>query len=348
MVKKLQFKRLVCLVVLLALAFSCLGGRLVYLQVVRHGELSKEARSNTQYTFRLEPRRGDILDCKGNLLATSVFVKTVCADPSLVTNYAPVVAQALAPLLGMTPADLEKRMAPRMQQIKKGESTPVQYVMLKRKVSSDTWEKIQEMMTNISFGVDEKHLNKKDQAYYHNLRTKAIFADPVDDQVRNYPNGALAAHVIGYMAMADETNSGVREQVSVGVDGIERKFDTKLKGVAGWRLTERDRQEREMVSMREQVVAPHDGLNVVLTIDSVLQHILETSLANGMKAHSPVSISGMVIRPRTGEILGMATLPNYDPNNPGGVPAGWRATTGSSPTWKSRARRSRSWWCRAG
>ncbi|HEX3797532.1 MAG TPA: penicillin-binding protein 2 [Verrucomicrobiae bacterium] len=324
MVKKLQFKRLVWLTVLLAMAFAGLGYRLVDLQVVRHGELSKEARSNTQYTFRLEPRRGDILDCKNNLLATSVFVKTVCADPSLLSNHVSAVAQAIAPLLALPENDLEKRITPRTQSVKNGKDIPVKYVLLKRKVSSDTWEKIQETMTNLSFGLDEKRLSKKDQAALRDLRTKAIFTDPVDDQLRNYPNGLLAAHVIGYMGIADETNNGVREQVSVGVDGIERKFDGKLRGVPGWRLTERDSRDREVVTLREQEVAPHDGLNVVLTIDSVLQSIVESSLADGMRKHSPVSISGMIIRPRTGEILAMATLPNYDPNNPGAYPVAAR------------------------
>jgi cell division protein FtsI/penicillin-binding protein 2 len=69
--------------------------------------------------------------------------------------------------------------------------------------------------------------------------------------------------------------------------------------------------------MREQEVQPRDGLNVVLTIDSVIQHMLESALAEGMEKHTPISICGIVIRPRTGEILAMATLPNYDPNQPG-------------------------------
>jgi cell division protein FtsI/penicillin-binding protein 2 len=53
----------------------------------------------------------------------------------------------------------------------------------------------------------------------------------------------------------------------------------------------------------------------VLTIDSVVQHIVESALAEAMEKHSPVSISGTVVRPRTGEILAMATLPNFDPNH---------------------------------
>jgi cell division protein FtsI/penicillin-binding protein 2 len=76
-----------------------------------------------------------------------------------------------------------------------------------------------------------------------------------------------------------------------------------------------------MVSRREQDVEARDGLSVVLTIDSVIQHIVETALAEAMEKHSPVSISGIVVRPRTGEILALATLPNYDPNNPGSATA---------------------------
>ncbi len=190
--------------------------------------------------------------------------------------------------------------------------------MLKRKVSTETWTKIQDTMAQLpSAWMKEKRFPKKEQAFYPHSRDNAIFTDPVDDQLRNYPNGALAAHVIGFIGLADETNNGVRVQATVGVDGIERKFDAKLKGVRGWRVTERDRQEREMVSLREEDVEPHDGLSVVLTIDSVIQNILETALVEGMKKHSPISISGIVIRPRTGEILAMATLPNFDPNNPG-------------------------------
>jgi cell division protein FtsI/penicillin-binding protein 2 len=68
------------------------------------------------------------------------------------------------------------------------------------------------------------------------------------------------------------------------------------------------------VALREQNVEPEDGLNVVLTIDSVIQHIVETALAAAMEQHAPISISGIVARPRTGEILALATLPNYDPN----------------------------------
>jgi cell division protein FtsI/penicillin-binding protein 2 len=71
-----------------------------------------------------------------------------------------------------------------------------------------------------------------------------------------------------------------------------------------------------LVSLRDVDVQPRDGLNVVLTIDSVIQDIVETAIAKAMQDHTPQSITGIVIRPSTGEILAMATLPHYDPNHP--------------------------------
>ena len=78
-----------------------------------------------------------------------------------------------------------------------------------------------------------------------------------------------------------------------------------------------DRRRQELVALRGQDVTPRDGYNVVLTIDGVIQHIVETALTNAMEKHTPISITGIVIRPQTGEILAMATLPDFDPNNPG-------------------------------
>ena len=309
------------LALLLAAAFAGLGYRLVDLQVVRHDELSAQAQKATQREFLLEPRRGDILDAKGNLLATSVFVKTVCADPVLLGNRGSEVAHAIAPLLQMSESELSQRLTPRLRQNEKGEAVTNRYVVLKRKVSVEAWQKIQAAMAGLSFGLVEKKLPRKEQAFYRDLRQKGVFADPLDDQLRVYPNQTLAAHVLGYAGSDDPGTNGNRVVQTTGRDGIEYSFNSKLAGTKGWRVTETDRQGREIVSMREQDVEARDGLNVVLTIDSVIQHIVETALAEGMEKHTPISISGMVVRPRTGEVLALATLPTYDPNAPGLAPA---------------------------
>src|SRR5260370_39887199 len=97
--KALQYRRVLALTCLLAVAFACLGYRLVDLQVLRHQDLGAKAQQNTQREFLLEPRRGDILDAKGNLLGTSVLVKTACARPELHANQPAQSGPAGAPLV---------------------------------------------------------------------------------------------------------------------------------------------------------------------------------------------------------------------------------------------------------
>jgi len=318
MAKRLQLKRVVVLLGLLCLAFAGLGYRLVDLQVLRHDELAAKAQQNTQREFWQAPRRGDILDAHGNLLATSIFVKTVCADPVLMGGQQAVIARALAPLLQLSEGDLYQRLLPHLSKNQKGETVTNRYVVLQHKVTDETWQKIQLTMNQLSFGVDESKLSKTQRAQFRDLRQSSVFTDPVDDQLRLYPNGALAAHVLGFVGTENGSN---RVSQTVGRDGVELVLNSALSGVAGWRVTQTDRQKHELVALRDEDVQARDGLNVVLTIDAAIQHIVETSLADALQKHTPVSITAIVMRPHTGEILAMATLPNFDPNNPGASPA---------------------------
>jgi len=305
------------LLVLLGLAFGGLGYRLVDLQVLRHDELAALAQQNTGIEFFREPRRGSILDAHGNLLATSIFVKTVCADPILIGNQQAIVARTLAPLLQMSEADLYQRLLPRVRQTEPGETVTNRYVVLRRKVRDETWQQVQTAMNQLSFGPDEAGLSRGQRLFLRNLRTHAIFASPVDDQLRVYPNGSLAAHVLGFVSSDELSVDGQPVMETSGRDGIEMSLNSALSGVPGWRVTEMDRRRQELVALRGQDVTPRDGYNVVLTIDGVIQHIVESALTNAMEKHTPISITGIVVRPQTGEILAMATLPDFDPNNPG-------------------------------
>jgi len=318
---KLQLRRTLLLLLVVGAAFAGLGYRLVDLQVLRHDELARMAELNTEHDFLKAPRRGDILDVNGNLLATSIPVKTVCANPSLMGNYQAVIARALAPLLGMSESALCQRLIPRVGRNEKGEivTNGLHYVRLEKNVPDETWQKIQMTMTNLSFGVDESKLSRTYRAFFHNLRQGAIFAET--DQMRVYPNGPLAAHVLGFVGSDEVTLDGTAVSQISGREGIELDLNSKLSGVAGWRVTETDRQKRELVSLRDEDVQACDGLNVVLTLDAAIQHIVETALADAMQKHTPISVTGIVMRPRTGEILAMATLPNFDPNKPGAATA---------------------------
>jgi cell division protein FtsI/penicillin-binding protein 2 len=321
MIKRLQLRRMLLVLGLLGLAFAGLGYRLVDLQLLRHDELAALAQQNTEIEYFREPRRGSILDAHGNLLATSIFVKTVCADPVLIGNRQATVARTLAPLLQMSEADLYQRLLPRVRQNEKGETVTNRYVVLRHKVRGETWRAIQSAMRRLSFGPNETKLSRDRRVFLRNLRVHAIFTSPVDDQLRVYPNGSLAAHVLGFVSTDELRVDGQPTMETSGRDGIELSLNAALSGVPGWRVTEMDRRRQELVSLRDQDVTPRDGYNVVLTIDGVIQHIVETALTNAMERHTPISITGIVLRPRTGEILAMATLPDFDPNNPGAASA---------------------------
>jgi cell division protein FtsI/penicillin-binding protein 2 len=307
-----QFNRALALLGLVVLAFAGLGFRLVDLQVWRHDELAKQAEKKTVLTSWRTAKRGDILDVNGNLLATSVSVKMICADPSMIGGQQAAVAHVLAPLLQLSEGELQQRLTPRIQKNSLGETVTngLHYVRLQKNIPDETWQKIQTAMSQLAFGVDEKKLSKTDRAFLRNLRQYAISAEP--DQLRVYPNGSLAAHVLGFVGTVENTN---HTSDVVGYDGIEKFFDDKLRGASGWRVSGMDSRKNELVTLRDEDVQAQSGLNVVLTIDAAVQHILETTLTNAMARHAPESITGIVMRPRTGEILALASLPSFDPNN---------------------------------
>ncbi len=293
---------------LLGGALLALGCRLVDLQVYQHEHLLQLAQENTVRKFEREPMRGQILDRRHIPLATSQPAKIVCADPTLIGNWRGPVAQLLAPLLQLDEAQIEDRLVPRLHEVD-GKTNFSKFVVLKRKVPIETWEKIRQGMATLRTNIDESKLSKTDRAFLRNLRFKAVFPD--DDQVRIYPGERLAAHVLGYVSNDVE---------QTGISGIERSYNATLSGIPGWRKTEMDKRQRELVAYRDQDVAPRDGLNVVLTVDEGLQNIVESELAIGVENQHPISASCIMVRPRTGEILAMATLPNFDPNHPGASP----------------------------
>jgi cell division protein FtsI/penicillin-binding protein 2 len=307
-----QFKRLLALLALVVLAFAGLGFRLVELQVFRHDELSQLAERKTQQTTWQEAKRGDILDANGNVLATSISVETICANPALIGGQQAAVAHALAPLLQMSEADLQQKLIPRIVRNSQGVTVTngLNYVRLQKNVTDETWQKIQAAMSELSFGVDETKLKKSDRAFLGSLRKYAVSAEP--DQLRVYQNGSLAAHVLGFTGTLENTN---HTSEIFGCDGIEKFFNDKLSGASGWRVTGVDSKKNELAALQDEDVSAKNGLNVVLTIDAAVQHMTEEALAAAMKDHSPQSITGIVIRPRTGEILAMASFPNFDPND---------------------------------
>ena len=311
-------------IIILTTVFILLSKKLIELQIFKYKEYKELAEANTQRKYIFPATRGQIKDSRGNVFAMSVPVKTICADPSLLGNYYPQIARILAPILKINQNELTERLAPRLRVNEKGEVITNRYVVLKRKVSIETYEQIQKVMRSLSFGIDEKKLPQSQRLFYKNIRESAIFADKVDDQLRVYPNGRLASHILGYVGMENKTAYGIEYIDTIGVAGIEKIFHQQLCGIPGWRVTEKDRRNREIVNYRAEDVQPVDGANVILTIDAFLQYILEKELYDAFVKQRALSVAGVIVKPKTGEILAMGVYPNFDPNTPGESPDDYR------------------------
>ena len=115
--------------------------------------------------------------------------------------------------------------------------------------------------------------------------------------------------MLGFLARKDPNDENV-----VGVEGIERSMENYLRGIDGFRHIERDRTGREIMIYRGQEQAPRHGMNVQLTIDMGMQAILEAELDNAFKELKPDNATGVIVDPKTGEILAMTSRPTFDLN----------------------------------
>ncbi|MBS1272565.1 MAG: Stage V sporulation protein D [Candidatus Marinimicrobia bacterium] len=124
------------------------------------------------------------------------------------------------------------------------------------------------------------------------------------DRERYYPYKELASQIIGF------TNVD-----GVGINGVEAQFDSLLKGKPGWTILRKDGLGSSMPSPRFPSIEPVDGYDIDLTIDFEYQTILEEALGQGLKKYNAQSGMALLMNPGNGAILGMTSLPSYNPNN---------------------------------
>jgi len=141
--------------------------------------------------------------------------------------------------------------------------------------------------------------------------------------LRSYPQESEAAHILGHVGQIDEQEltdplyDGYKAGDEIGKDGVEFQFDKYLKGIDGGREVEVDAAGRPKSSIRDITAQP--GNNVVLTIDSKIQKATEDALNWGIdlaheKNYPANGGAAVVMNPKTGEILAMASMPTYDPD----------------------------------
>lgn len=119
---------------------------------------------------------------------------------------------------------------------------------------------------------------------------------------RVYPAGGLAANVIGF------TNIDGK-----GIEGLEKAYDKFLRGKDGYIIAEVDARGRIIPGTVRQRVEPVDGMDIILTIDSTLQHNLEMELRKAYNDRRAAGASAVMIDPKTGEIMALANMPTFDP-----------------------------------
>lgn len=151
------------------------------------------------------------------------------------------------------------------------------------------WEKIADSVTE---PVYDRILSFKIKGIYGNRK-----------YVRTYPLGKLASHVVGFV-----------NREFTPVTGIENQFDFYMRGQDGWMETERDGKRRERPEFRGRYVKSTDGLNVQLTIDSIIQEMAQKQLAKIADEYNPASATIIVSDPSTGYIIAMASYPDFNPN----------------------------------
>ena len=134
-------------------------------------------------------------------------------------------------------------------------------------------------------------------------RLRGVRCEP--EPRRFYPNEERLGHVLGFL---DHEGSGIQ--------GVEMMMDPYLRGEDGFAFIERDRTGREIVAYRGMERPAKDGMTVELTVDMELQGIVESELDSAYRQLNPNMITAVFVRPRTGEILAMATRPAFNPNDP--------------------------------
>lgn len=148
----------------------------------------------------------------------------------------------------------------------------------------------------------KRKLSPAEAAKVKRLKIKGI--EFIKESKRVYPNNYLASQVVGYAGTDNR-----------GLEGLELRYDEYLKGSPGYRATLRDARRREIASFEYEYYPAVDGLELVLTIDDIIQNIAERELDWAVKKFHPIGACIIVMDPKTGDILAMSSRPTYDLNS---------------------------------
>src|SRR3954454_20566499 len=271
------------------LVFGTLTSRLVYLQIANGATLAARAEAQRTVDEPIPAPRGLIYDRKGRLLVANVATYALRIVPSeLPFGDRDAVAQRLAGMLGMQASDI-------LATIDSAPGSRFDPVRIAQDIPKDTAQIVSESAADLP-GV---HVA---------VETR-----------REYPDGALLAHVLGYTGPIDAAGytrlhpKGYLADDLLGKAGVEATFEGQLRGTYGAEQVQRDATGRDVQVLR----TVHDavpGASLTLTIDRTIQREATQALKWGMKAAGLKRGAFVVMNPQTGEVLALVSLPSYDNN----------------------------------
>jgi penicillin-binding protein 2 len=267
-------------------AFGLVASRMVYLQVVRHEDLQAQAESNRTAVLPIVPNRGQILDRYGRIMATNFSAYTLEITPSEVDDLDATI-ESLSALLEITPRD-KRRFRQLMGESRRFDSLPIRTRLTDEEVARFTVQRYRFP------GVD--------------VRARLI---------RQYPNGEVASHVVGYIGRInqrekeriedwpEEDQANYRGTDHIGKLGAEQSYERELHGLTGFERVETSAGGQAVRLLANTPATP--GNTVKLTIDLKLQKLVEDMF--GERRGALVAID-----PRNGEVLAFVSKPTFDPN----------------------------------
>lgn len=280
-------KKLIVLFILVMLALVGLTVRILYINVVSGDKYEKQVLSQQRYDSKIIPyRRGDIVDSKGTILATSKDVYNIILDCKVINSnkkYKTATMNALTSCFSdITEEELEKDLK---------EQASSQYLVLRKQLPYESISKFVELQK------DEKKGENVEGVWFEK------------EYLRYYPLNTVASNIIGFTSAGNVGNGGVEGEYSEYLNGENGREYGYLNGDN---------------NLERTVKAATDGDTVVTTIDVSIQTIVEQKIAAFNEAHKNEARDGagssntavIVMNPNTGEILAMADSSSYDLNNP--------------------------------
>nr|WP_236590016.1 penicillin-binding protein 2 [Ramlibacter aurantiacus] len=285
-ISRFRARVLVASLVVLA-CFALLVARLVWLQVVRHDELSERAERNRTAVVPIVPNRGLILDRNGIVLATNYSAFTLEITPSRLAAPLDETIDALSEIVEIQPRD-RRRFRKLLDETKGFDSLPIRTKLSEDEVARFTAQRFRFP------GVD--------------IQARLF---------RNYPWGELGSHVIGYIGRINQSEKKLMEDWDeedqgnyrgtqyIGKLGVEQSLERQLHGTTGVEELETSAGGRAVRKLASQPATP--GNTVMLSIDIKLQNLVEQMYGGRRGAL-------VALDPRTGEVLAFVSKPTFDPN----------------------------------